>query len=150
MWSLELPPLEGDADDFRLLCNEVMRLMLARQLFTFVTAPPVKMPDGELRDVAGTNNESERTLRSPAGARQTGRASKTLHGARRRSIVVSVFESLRQQLTTFTLSSVIAEIRNWADTGMSRFEKLLRKLKLTTSETSVLDRALGTLVDESG
>jgi hypothetical protein len=31
--------------------------------------------------VAGANNEAERTLRTPAMARDTGRASKTLRGA---------------------------------------------------------------------
>ncbi len=60
--------------------------------------------------VAGTNNEAERTLRSAATARKTGRTSKTLRGTRRQTILVSVLESLRQQLPTFTLSSVIGEI----------------------------------------
>jgi len=63
IWIAELPPLEGPDDDYRLLANELMRLMLAQQLFTFVTAAPVKMPNGEAAPVAGTNNEAERTLR---------------------------------------------------------------------------------------
>jgi hypothetical protein len=42
LWVLELPPLEeGPENDYRLLVNEVMRLMLDKQLFTFVTAEPV-------------------------------------------------------------------------------------------------------------
>ena len=92
------------------ISDDLMRLMLARELFTFVTAPPVTMPNGKATPVAGTNNEAERTLRSAATARKTGRTSKTLRGARRQTILVSVLESLRQQLPTFTLSAVIGEI----------------------------------------
>jgi hypothetical protein len=143
VWGAELPVLEGADNDYRLLCNEVMWLMLARQLFTFVTASLVAMPDGELVAVAGTNNESERTLRSAAEARKTGRTSKTLRGARRQTIVVSVLESLRRQLPTFTLSGVIAEIRHWSAAGVSRFEKLLRELHLTSPAQSILDRVIG-------
>jgi hypothetical protein len=73
-----------------LLANELMRLMLAEQLFAFITAAPVEMPTSEVVPVAGTNNEGERTFRSAAEARQTGRTSKTLRGARRRTIVLSV------------------------------------------------------------
>jgi hypothetical protein len=46
----------------RLLCNELMRLLLDQQLFVFVTVPPTTAPNGETQPVAGTNNESERTL----------------------------------------------------------------------------------------
>ncbi len=42
MWCAELPKLQGPEDDYRLLTEELMRLMLAQQLFTFVTAKPVK------------------------------------------------------------------------------------------------------------
>ena len=76
----DLPPSEGPANDYRLLCNEVMRVMLAEQLFTFVTAEPVEQPNGETLAVAGTNNEGERTLRSPAQARDTGRTNKSVPG----------------------------------------------------------------------
>ncbi|MDQ1242661.1 MAG: hypothetical protein QG550_1913 [Pseudomonadota bacterium] len=142
IWMAELPPLEGPDDDYRLLCNELMRLMLDRQLFTFVTAAPVKLPAGEAQPVAGTNNEAERTLRSAATARKTGRTSKTLRGARRQTVLVSVLESIRQQLPTFTLSSVIDEILNWSDAGLSRFSMLLAKLQLTPPATPILDRLL--------
>jgi hypothetical protein len=91
-WFAELPKLEGAADDHRLLVNELMRLMLAQQLFTFVTAAPVATPHGETQPVAGTNNEAERTLRASATARKTGRTNKTLAGARRQTIIVSVLE----------------------------------------------------------
>jgi len=39
-----------------------MRLMLACELFMFVTAPLVESPNGETQPVSGTNNEAERTL----------------------------------------------------------------------------------------
>jgi hypothetical protein len=142
VWVAELPPLEGTADEYRLLCNEMMRLMLAQQLFTFVTAAAVEMPGGETVPVAGTNNEAERALRSAAEARKTGRTSKTLRGARRRTVVVSVLESLRVHLSTFTLSSVIGEILRWADTGQSCFAKLMAALQLQPPTDSLLDHLL--------
>jgi hypothetical protein len=145
MWGQELPPLEGPEDDYRLLANELMRLMLARQLFTFVTTQPVEQPNGTTKPVAGTNNEAERTLRNPAMARDTGRANKTMNGARRQTIVTSVLESLRLYLKTFTLSSVLEELRRWWEAGQSCFTKLLRKLKLAVPEQSVLDRVLPNL-----
>jgi hypothetical protein len=93
LWVLELPPLEdGPENDYRVLVNEVMRLMLAKQLFTFVTAEPAVQPNGVSHPVAGTNNEAERTLRGAAAARKTGRTSKTLVGARRQTIRVSVLD----------------------------------------------------------
>lgn len=142
VWCAELPPGEGPENDYRLLCNELMRLLLAGQLFTFVTARPVQTPRGETVPVAGTNNESERALRSAAEARKTGRTSKTVRGARRRTIVVSVLESLRPHLSHFTLSSVIDEILHWTDVGQSRFAKLLAELQLPPPVTSLLDHLL--------
>jgi hypothetical protein len=144
VWAAELPPGEGPEDDYRLLVNELMKLMLSRQLFTFVTAVAVKMPNGTEMPVAGTNNEAERTLRPTAEARNTGRTSKTLRGARRRTVLVSVLESLRVHLATFTLSSVIEEVRRWCDAGLSCFAKLLKKLKLPFPTKSVLDILLPT------
>ena len=148
VWVAELPPSEGPEDDYRRLCNELMRVMLAEQLFTFVTAEPVQKPNGDTLVVRGTNNESERTLRSAAEARNTRRTNKTLRGARRRTVIVSVLESLRQHLASFTLSSVIEEVRHWFVAGQSCFARLVEKLGLsiTTSSTdgrsSLLDRVL--------
>jgi transposase len=147
-WAAELPPGEGPADDYRLLCEEVMRLLLADQLFTFVTAAPVEKPNGESMAVPGTNNEAERTLRSPAQARDTGRTNKTVPGARRQTVIVSVLESLRQYLPTYTLSSVIEEVQHWFETGRSCFVRLAKKLGLTVAgctadgRSSLLDRVL--------
>jgi hypothetical protein len=139
MWCADLPPQEGTLDDCRLLCMELMRLMLAEQLFTFVTAAPVAVPSGETRPVAGTNNEAERTLRSAAQARKTGRTNKTLAGARRQTIITSVLESMRQQLPIFTLSTVIEEVLRWQRAGRSCFARLTTKLKLSPPVHSVLD-----------
>jgi hypothetical protein len=121
---------------------------LAEQLFTFVTVEPVKKPNGETMLVSGTNNEAERTLRSPAQARGTGRTNKTVAGARRQTVIVSVLESLRQHLSTFTLSSVIEEIRRWSETGRSCFARWVEKLGLIghghpdDGHISLLDRVI--------
>jgi transposase len=143
LWVLELPPLEdGPENDHRLLVNEVMRLMLDQQLFTFVMAEPAVQPNGVCQPVAGTNNESERTLRGAAQARKTGRTSKTLIGARRQTIIVSVLESLRLYLPQFTLARVMEEIHRWWQTGQSCFTKLLKKRKLQAGAESILDNIL--------
>ena len=142
VWFADLPPSDGPADDYRLLNNELMKLMLAEQLFTFVTAAAVETPSGNVVPVAGTNNESERALRSAAMDRKTGRTSKTLRGARRRTVVVSVLESLRQHLSTFTLSSVIDEILRWSDAGTSCFARLLATLRHSLPNKSLLDHLL--------
>jgi len=142
-WLLASPPLEdGPANDYRLLVNEVMRLMLDKQLFSFVTAEPATQPNGKSAPVSGTNNEAERTLRGAAEARKTGRTNKTLNGARRQTIIVSVLESLRVYLPTFTLPSVMEEINRWWQTGRSCFTKLLNKMKLETPAESILDQVL--------
>jgi transposase len=143
LWILELPPLEdGPENDYRLLVNEVMRLMLDRQLFTFVTTEPTTQPNGTSQPVAGTNNEAERTLRKPAEARKTGRTSKTLVGARRQTIIVSVLESLRLYLPTFTLQGVIEEINTWEQTCKSCFTRLSSKWKLPSPAETILDKVL--------
>jgi hypothetical protein len=143
LWDLELPPLEaGPKNDYRLLVNEVMGLMLDEQLFTFVTAAPAAQPNGTSAPVSGTNNEAERTLRGAAEARKTGRTSKTLVGARRQTILVSVLESLRLYLPKFTLASVLEEIERWWQAGQSCFTKLLGKMKLQPRAQTILGKAL--------
>jgi transposase len=142
MWLADLPPMEGLENDYRLLVNELMRLMLRNELFTFVTAKPTTQPNGTTKPVDGTNNEAERTLRGAAQARVTGRTNKTGNGARRQTILTSVLESLRLFLPTFTLSSVLEELKRWWATGQSCFEKLVAKLELTPPEQSVIDQIL--------
>ena len=140
LWFAELPPLEGTVNDYRLLTNELMKLMLRKQLFTFVTASDVEQPNGETVPVGGTNNDSERELRNPAGDRNTGRTSKTPRGCRRRTIIQSVLGSLCVYLPEFNLSSVISEINRWQASGWSCFTELLNRLKLPPPEHSLLDR----------
>ena len=142
MWLADLPPIKGLENDYRLLVNELMRLMLGKELFTFVTAKPTTQPNGTTKPVNGTNNEAERTLRGAAQARVTGRTNKTVNGARRQTILTSVLESLRLFLPTFTLSSVLEELKRWWATGQSCFEKLVEDLKLTSPEQSVIDQIL--------
>jgi hypothetical protein len=144
IWVAELAPSEGPTNDYRLLVNELMRLMLDQQLFTFVSVRAVETPRGDTMPVSGTNNEAERTLRNPAQARSTGRTSKAPRGARRQTVITSVLESLRQHLSTFTLSTIIEEVRGWYPTGQSCFAKLIQKLKLTPPTQSVLDILLPT------
>lgn len=129
-------------NDYRLLVNEIMRLLLADELFTFVKAKAVEQPNGEVQPVSGTNNEAERTLRNPAMARKTGRTSKTVRGARRQTILSSVLESLRLYLCSFKLAGVIEEVRGWLQTGQSCFEELQRKLGLARPTQSILDKVL--------
>lgn len=140
LWAADLPPLEGIENDYRLLVNEIMRLMLAQELFTFVIAKPVEQVDGTIKPVDGTNNEAERTLRGVAQARKTGRTNKTSAGTRRQTILTSVLESLRLYLPTFTLSSVLEEMNRWCEAGRSCFTKLLKKLKLALPKQSVIDQ----------
>jgi transposase len=143
VWVLELPPLEASPEnDYRLLVNEVMRLMLNQQLFTFVTTPAAVQPNGHSEPVSGTNNESERTLRSQAQARDTGRTNKTSNGTRRQTIIVSVLESLRLYLPTFTLNGILEEIKRWRQAGQSCFTSLLQKMGLANPTASILDNLL--------
>jgi len=136
------PPSNGLEKDYRLLVNEVLRLLLRQELLTFVTAKPTEQPNGTTKLVDGTNNEAERTLRGAAQARLTGRTSKTIDGARRQTILTSVLQSLRVYLPTFTLSSVLAELKRWWATGRSCFAELMEKLALTPPKQSVIDQIL--------
>jgi hypothetical protein len=98
-------------DDYRRLCNEIMHLMWCQELFVFVTE----------RGVVGNNNAAERQLRGDALARKTDRTSKTAQGAKRRSVIASVLQSIGKQLENFTLESVIAEAQQWLREGCSCF-----------------------------
>lgn len=143
-WAVRTSRRPPGSHDYRLLVGEVFRLMLAQELFTFVTAPSVAQPNGTTQPVAGTNNEAERTLRGAAQAPKTGRTTKTSAGVRRQTILTSVLESLRVYLPTFTLGSVLEEFKRWWATGRSCFEILREKLKPAPppSAKAVLDRLL--------
>ena len=90
----------------------------------------------------GTNNEAERTLRGTGQARLTGRTSKTLQGARRQTILTSVLQSLRLYLPTFTLSTVLDELKRWWEMGRSCFAELVEKLGHTPPKKPVIDLLL--------
>ncbi len=62
MWLADLPPMKGLENDYRLLVDELMRIMLREELFTFVTAKPTTQPNGMTKPVDGTNNEAEQQL----------------------------------------------------------------------------------------
>lgn len=111
MHSLAGEETEGVEDDYRRLVNEIMRLLLVKELFVFVTT----------EGVDGNNNVSERELRDDARRRATGRTNKTPQGAKRQSIIASVLRSLGKQLGEFTLERVLTEIQRWAARGRSCF-----------------------------
>lgn len=108
----------GGADHAALL-KELVRCLADGELFTFVLHP----------EVEATNNISERTFRNSAQARNTGRTSKTEAGAQRRSVISSVFVSLRQNLHELTLQSLLEEVTEWCRTGQSLFRRQLQQLR---------------------
>jgi transposase len=115
--------------DFANLVEELLRLCLAEELFTFVLVP----------EVEPTNNLSERELRSPAQDRKAGRTNRSAAGAHRRSVIVSVLESLRVNLATFTLASVLEEIGRWMTEGISLFARqwqALQKQQAVAADTT--------------
>ena len=105
--------------DFANLVDELLRLLMADELFTFVLCP----------DVEPTNNGMERQLRSPAQDRKAGRTNQTAAGAHRRSVIVSVLESLRANLEKFTLASVLEEVGHWMQEGISLFARQWQALQ---------------------
>jgi transposase len=112
-WRDTTPDMKPHERDFTNLVNELVRLLLAEELFTFVLMPQVE----------STNNSMERQLRNPAQDRKTGRTSKTAAGAHRRSVIVSVLESLRANLPTFNLTTVLEEVSRWMKEGFSLFAR---------------------------
>lgn len=110
-WRDTTPAMRPHERDFANLVNELLERMMDEELFTFVLEPTVEP----------TNNRTERLQRSPALDRKAGRTSKTTAGAQRRTIIVSVLESLRANLEQFTLSSVLEEVQRWMQEGISLF-----------------------------
>ncbi len=103
-------------NDYRRLCDEIMRLMLCGELFVFVTETAAE----------GNNNAAERQLRDDDLARKTGRTSKTPAGAKRRSVISSVLQNIGKQLEEFTLEKVIAEAKRWLAAGQSCFAEQVK------------------------
>ena len=105
-------PQTADETDFRNLVNELLRLMVAEQLFVFVLDP----------EVEPTNNLSERQLRNSALARKANRTSKTDTGAVRQTHIVSVLESLRRSLGNFTINTVVDRVASCMHRSISMFQ----------------------------
>jgi transposase len=116
----EAKPADEAEKDFFKLTHDIVRLMPDDELFTFVIYP----------EADGTNNISERQLRAPAQDRVTGRTNKTERGARRRTVITSVLDSLWAQVPRLTLKTVLNELDRWRKTGISCFRRLVKKLKL--------------------
>lgn len=125
-WRETSPEMQPHERDFTNLVNELMELMNNAELFTFV----------EISDVQPTNNLTERLQRSAALDRKAARTSKTEAGARRRSVIVSVLESLRASLPEFTLSSVLTEITSWMQEGVSLFTRQWQEIDVAAPDTS--------------
>lgn len=90
-----------------------------KDLFTFV----------RIKAVEPTNNDAEQGLRHVAKSRNNYQTSKSKAGAERRSILASVFFSLKQNLKEFTLQSVTDEVIRWQRTGKSLFAQQLETLR---------------------
>lgn len=114
-WWENTPDMQPHQRDFSNLVNELMRVMQDKELFTFVLQP----------EVASTNNSMERQLRQPALDRKAGRTNQTAAGAQRRSVIVSVLESLRANLAQFNLPRVLEEVNRWTAQGISLFAQQL-------------------------
>jgi uncharacterized coiled-coil protein SlyX len=117
------PDMKPHECDFVKLNNEFLRLLLEGELFTFVLVPGVEP----------TSNKVERELRGPAQDRKVGRTNKTAAGAHRRSVIVSVLESLRANLKAFTLTSVLQEVGRWLKEGISLFARQWQAAKRQAS-----------------
>jgi transposase len=107
------PEMQPHERDFTNLVNELGRLVMAEELFTFVLVP----------EVEATNNGMERELRNPALERKASRTNKTTARAHRRTVIVSVLQSLRANLENFSLTTVLTEIGHWMKEGLSLFAK---------------------------
>jgi transposase len=117
-WREPTPEMRPHERDFANLVNELTERLFDEELFTFVLNP----------EVEATNNLAERLQRGPAKDRDAGRTSKTAAGARRRSVITSVLESLRVNLSPFTLRSVVDEATRWMNRGISLFKQQLQAI----------------------
>ena len=117
------PDMKPHERDFANLLNELIERMMDEELFTFVLNP----------EVDPTNNLPERLQRSPAQDRDAGRTSKTAAGAHRRSVIVSVLESLRTNLPEFTLERVLEEVERWMQEGISLFAQQWQEITGATT-----------------
>jgi len=106
--------------DFREFVNLQKNLIRnIKDLFTFV----------RIEQVDPTSNTAEQGLRHVAKSRNNYQTSKSKAGAERRSILASVFFSLKQNLKEFTMQSVTDEVIRWQRTGKSLFAEQLETLR---------------------
>jgi uncharacterized protein YbbK (DUF523 family) len=126
-------PADGHAHEFRNLCRELAGLLMKAELFVFVTAD---------EQVTGTNNEMEQDLRDPALCRHTDQTSRTLRGARRRTVIVTVLKSASRSLgaCAITLNQLLEHVQSWMIRGRSVFSEALVELGLKVPAESRLDR----------
>jgi len=105
------------AADFIRLQNEL--LDNPDCLFVFVEHPAVE----------ATNNRSERNARREAEIRKGARTSKTVAGATRRGVILTVLSSLATRFQRFTLDNLLSEVTHWWESGLSRFQQELAQLQ---------------------
>ena len=85
MWVADLPPLEGLENDYRLLTNEIMRLLMNDELFMFVTAQPTEQPNGRPnRWLERTTKPNGRCATPPRRGRRVERTRRWVAPAARR------------------------------------------------------------------
>lgn len=113
-------PTDDVERDFFNLTHEIVRLLGDDELLTYAIHP----------EADGTNNISERQLRQSAQDRLTSQTNKTERGARRRTVITSVLDSLRWQLPTLTLKAAQEELQRWQQDGISCFRRLVKSLQL--------------------
>lgn len=118
------PDMKPHERDFANLIDELLRLLLDGELFTFVLVPGVD----------GTNNLAERIIRGSVQDRKAGRTNKTASGAQRRSVIVSVLESLRVNLENFNLTTVLQEVGRWMKEGISLFARQWAAMQAKVAE----------------
>ena len=104
-------------EDFLLLQHELVDNLNC--LFVFVKHPKVE----------ATNNCSERRVRPEAEVRKGGRTSKTDRGARRRSVILSVFASLETRLGALTMTKLAENVGDWLRRGRSLFAEELESAR---------------------
>ena len=99
------------------LQNELVNELAS--LFVFVEHP----------EVEATNNRSERNVRREAEIRKGGRTSKSNHGAKRRSNIMTVLATLNTRFPKFTLDHLLSEVERWVHEGRSIFQLELDRLE---------------------
>ena len=123
--------------------------MFAEQLFTFVTVGAGG--ETQRRNAGRVGNEQRSRTHaslSSASPRHRPHQQDGSWGAAAQTVIVSVLESLRQHLPTFTLSTVIEEIGRWCENGRSCFARWAKKLRLLNrglpndGRLSLLDRLI--------